>query len=97
MLLLPALFVIVLCVALGLGKRKVGPFCYMLYGCGAQTVHARQTRQSSRDQTPFDSQAFQAPIIGFLCSFLFCSISDALLHSRLSQYFLSILVTVNAI
>lgn len=57
MLLLPGLFVIVLCVALGLGKRKVGPFCYMLYGWGAQTVHVRQTRQSSYDQTPFDSQA----------------------------------------
>lgn len=72
MLLLPELFVIVLCVALGLGKRKVGLFCYMLYGSRAQTVHVRQTQQSSYDQTLFESRAlaFCIVFVFVLCCFL---------------------------
>lgn len=54
------------------GQKEGGPFCYMLYGCRAQTVHVRQTRQSSYDQTFFESWAlaFRSVFVFVLCCFL---------------------------
>ncbi len=54
------------------GQKEGGPFCYMLYGCRAQTVHVRQTRQSSYDQTFFESRALAlcGVFVFVLCCFL---------------------------
>lgn len=54
------------------GQKEGGPFCYMLYGSRAQTVHVRQTQQSSYDQTLFESRAFAfCSVFAFvLCCFL---------------------------
>jgi len=54
------------------GRKEGGPFCYMLYGCRAQTVHVRQTRQSSYNQTFFEwrALAFRSDFVFVLCRFL---------------------------
>lgn len=54
------------------GQKEGGPFCYMLYGCRAQTVHVRQTQQSSYNQTFFESRgfAFCSDFVFVLCCFL---------------------------